>query len=43
MDRHFLTSQNRRVKVLRELGSDVKDNNCIRELQTKNIKSLKQT
>lgn len=43
MDRNFLTTQNRREKVLRELGSDVKDKNCIRELQNKNIKSLQQT
>lgn len=35
MDRNFLTSQNGRKKVLRERGSDVKDNNCNRELQTK--------
>lgn len=41
MDRNFLTSENRREKVLRELDSVVKENNCIRELQTKNIKSLK--
>lgn len=38
MDRNFLTSQNGREKVLRERGSDVKDNNCNRELQTKEYK-----
>lgn len=38
MDRNFLTSQNGRKKVLRERGSDVKDSNCNRELQTKEYK-----
>lgn len=40
MDRNFLTSQNGREKVLTERGSDVKDNNCIRELQTKEYKAF---
>lgn len=38
MDRNFLTSQNGREKALSERGSDIKDNNYIRELQTKEYK-----